>query len=510
MQFFYSGRYLPHRRMVFLAVILTLILTLWPDWVYQALAAPDPKPVEIEALRTENSKTFLKPDQKTYVLQEYLQPIHYKQNGKWVDINNNVQSAGKSALDSDLPYINGGNRFRVGFANHSRGKKVVRFRLGQAEVDFGLIGGANTTAKKKENQVTYPDVYPDTDLTYTVTNTGVKEAWVLHKYTGQLFYTLSVKTKNVKAEEQKDGSIAFVDAKGKTLFSIPRPCMYDAKDGISNNVKFVLRTEGNETYIDLKPDDAWLKDPSRAFPVTIDPSISVQGATNTYDATVGSGNAQNVNFGTNSYLLTGTYTDPTYGTGVYRSYIKFGLAPLLSSANITSAKLTLYQYATTQSEQVDLYSVASDWQSTGIKWSQLPSTGSLITSTTVSDVGFYDFDITSLVKQWYGGTTSNYGMMLRLNQESDNWKGFRSSDYPDNNSQKPMLTITYTIDPIGVESFWTSAVTNINTYNGNFYLEDSDVSIDGRGTGLSIERSYNSRSTASGIFMAGRLTWNKA
>jgi hypothetical protein len=69
LQFFYSGRYLPHRRMVFLAVILTLILTLWPDWVYQALAAPDPKPVEIEALRTENSKTFLKPDQKTYVLE---------------------------------------------------------------------------------------------------------------------------------------------------------------------------------------------------------------------------------------------------------------------------------------------------------------------------------------------------------------------------------------------------------------------------------------------------------
>ncbi|MBA4551338.1 MULTISPECIES: OapA N-terminal domain-containing protein [Thermoactinomyces] len=34
LQFFYSGRYLPHRRMVFLAVILTLILTLWPDWVY--------------------------------------------------------------------------------------------------------------------------------------------------------------------------------------------------------------------------------------------------------------------------------------------------------------------------------------------------------------------------------------------------------------------------------------------------------------------------------------------
>jgi hypothetical protein len=123
LQFFYSGRYLPHRRMVFLAVILTLILTLWPEWVYQALAAPDPKPVEIEALRTENSKTFLKPDQKTYVLQEYLEPIHYKQNGKWVDINNNVQAAGKSALDSDLPYINGGNRFRVGFANHSRGKK---------------------------------------------------------------------------------------------------------------------------------------------------------------------------------------------------------------------------------------------------------------------------------------------------------------------------------------------------------------------------------------------------
>ncbi|MBH8609076.1 DNRLRE domain-containing protein [Thermoactinomyces sp. CICC 10521] len=265
-----------------------------------------------------------------------------------------------------------------------------------------------------------------------------------------------------------------------------------------------MRTEGKNTYIDLKPDDDWLKDSSRAYPVTIDPSISVQGSDKTFDASISSATAaQNVNFAGDPYLITGTYTDSIYGTGVYRSYIKFGLAPLLSSANITSAKLTLYQYSTTQPEQVDLYSVASDWTSTGIKWTQVPATGTLITSTNVSDVGFYDFDITSLVKQWYGGTTSNYGVMLRLNKESDNRKSFRSSDYATYPSQKPMLTVTYTIDPIGVESFWTSAVTNVNTYNGNFYLEDSDVSIDGRGTGLSIDRSYNSRSKSSGIFGYG-------
>jgi RHS repeat-associated protein len=518
LQFFYAERYARIRSVVSITIVLALIFTLWPQATFDVLAAPAPKPVELEHMRTATSKTYISPDKKTYTLEEYLEPIHYKKGDKWVEIDNEIKEIKEVKLkkaaaadDAELSLANGGNQFQVGFAPRSRGKKVVRLQLGQAHIDFGLVDGANVAAKKDKNKVTYPSVYPNTDLSYYVTNTGFKEAWILQKYTGQSTYTLSLKTKNVDVKQEKDGSLSFLDNKGNTVFAIPRPFMVDANDEQSFGARYELRKEKNQTFIDLKVDTAWLKDEKRAYPVVIDPSVSVQGALKTYDATVtNSTNGKNVNFGTSSYLLTGTYTDPTYGTGEYRSYLKFALSPLLSGANISSARITLNQYATTHAEQVNVYQVNSDWNSTDIKGSNQPSTGTTPISTkTVGAVGAYDFDITSLTKQWYAGTSSNYGVMLRLNSESNNRKGFRSSDYLDpdpNNSQKPKLTITYTIDPIGVESFWTTVASNVNTYNGNYYLQDTDVSISGRGPGLSVERAYNSRSNKSGIFGYGWIS----
>lgn len=505
MQFFYDKRFLHIRRMLAITLAFTLIFTLWPQGAFDVLAAPAPKPIELENMRTATSKTFLSPDNKTYILEEYSEPIHYKKDGEWEDIDNEIKTVGKTkAIDSDLAFVNGGNQFQVGFAPSSRGKKVVRLQWGQAQIDFGLVDGANVEARKEENKVTYPSIYPNTDLSYTVTNTGFKEAWVLQKYTGQSTYTLSLKMNNVDAKQEKDGSIVFTDNKSNTVFTIPRPIMVDAREEQSSDAKYELRTEGNQTFIDLKVDTDWLKDEKRAYPVIIDPSVEVQGADKTYDASVSNATAaRDVNFGGDPYLVTGTFTDSTYGTGVYRSFIKFDLDPLLSGANITSAKLTLTQYSTTHSEQVNVYPVTGDWNSSTITWNSQPTVGSLVTSSTVSSADVYDFDITSLAQKWYAGTISNYGVMLRLNTESNNRKSFRSSDYATNPTQKPKLTITYTIDPVGVESFWTSAVTNVNTYNGNYYLQETDVSISGRGPGLSVERAYNSRSGKSGLFGYG-------
>jgi hypothetical protein len=46
---------------------------------------------EITHLRTENSKTFLQGDGKTYITEQYLEPIHYQEQGHWLNIENEVQ-----------------------------------------------------------------------------------------------------------------------------------------------------------------------------------------------------------------------------------------------------------------------------------------------------------------------------------------------------------------------------------------------------------------------------------
>ncbi len=421
-----------------------------------------------------------------------------------MEIDNAVRSAkGKEALDADLPYVNGGNKYRVGFAKTSRANKLVRFQLGQARVDFGLVDGKNVPAVIKDNKVAYPGIYPDTDLVYYTDHSGIKEEWILKKYNGQARLTMTFDVQNAEAQLQKDGSIRFVDKRGKELFFIPRPFMEDAALRSTDRVKLELRKEGSRTYLDLILDEEWLKDPERAYPVKVDPSLVVQGTYDTFDSFV-SESQPTANFGGYTYLITGTH--PDYGKT--RSYIKFSLKPLLSGAQITSAKLTLSQYlSTTEARQVNVYPVTSAWDSKTITWNKQPTVGAMLSNTSVAGPGAYDFDLTSLARNWYSGTTKNYGVMLRLNTETEDRKSYRSSDYATDPSLKPKLTIEYTIEPIGKESFWTSTVTNVNTYNGNFFLcgcsESTDIHIPGRGIPASVERAYNSRSTSSGIFGYG-------
>jgi YD repeat-containing protein len=456
---------------------------------------------ELTDLRTEYSKTY-KQGKDTYILEEYLEPIHFNSRGVWREIDNKVASVSKEkALDEELTLENKANRYRAGFAKNSRAKKLVRFQLGQAQVDLGLPRDAKTVqASVEENRVSYNGVYPDTDLVYYTSANGIKEEWILNQYNGQKRFSMTMALKGVEAKPNKDGSIDFVDSKGKTAFFIPRPFMFDANEVHSDNLKFEIREDGKVKYLDLILDEEWLQDPKRAYPVTVDPSIEIEGKSITYDSFV-SQSEPDKNFGLYSYLTVGN--NPSHGKS--RALIQFTLQPLLSGATIESAELSLHQTLNNgTTERFHLYHITQKWESRTVTWNNQPSIGDMLSHRDVANKGWYSFDLTDLAKEWYSGETPNYGVALRMETEDNDRKSFRSSDnaqYPD---EIPKLTIEYTIDPIGQESFWTSAVSNVNTYNGNFFLcncaETTDVSISGRGIPASVERAYNSRASGGGIF----------
>jgi hypothetical protein len=426
---------------------------------------------ELVQLRTEHSKTFLQGDGKTYTTEQHLEPIHYLEKGHWFNIENQVEEASPAdALDPEVPLSNKANRFRVGFAKHSKAKKLVRFQYGKAKVDFQLLEGKKVPVHVQGNQVMYKEVYLHTDLVYSVDHAGLKEEWVLNQVSEKSTFTMDLQLKGAKAVPQSDGSMQFVDEKDHVLFAIPRPMMVDANDSISYDVKLTLRNEGKQTYIDLIADEKWLQDPKRVYPVRIDPTLTIQGTYDTYDSFISSKNPT-TNYGGQIFLISGTHAD----YGKTRSFLQFKLPPLLSGANISSAKLYLNQYATAAKQQVNLYPVTSSWSSPTVTWNTQPTIGNQLTSTTVSGVGEYNWDLTSLAKGWYNGTTKNYGISLRHQTETNDRKSFRSSDYGTDATKKPKLVITYTVNPLGQEPFWTTAMTNVNTYNGNFYLPESDV-----------------------------------
>jgi hypothetical protein len=101
------------------------------------------------------------------------------------------------------------------------------------------------------------------------------------------------------------------------------PYMYDAKGEISKRYgKLILQeTKLPAIVVSVTPDEKWLKDESRAYPVTIDPPITTSlERTDIYDAHVvqayPSTNYQN------SYILKTGYGASSHTN---RSYLKFTL-----------------------------------------------------------------------------------------------------------------------------------------------------------------------------------------
>ena len=146
-----------------------------------------------------------------------------------------------------------------------------------------------------------------------------------------------------------------------------------------------------------------------------------------------------------------TFLDVEYfGSSAWRSdsLIQFPLSSIPFNANVVSAKLQLYGCGAYYNEfpKVKVYRITSPW--TESEWgpsstNQGPSYGEFITSSTMENTTkWYEWNITSLVKDWVNGDP-NYGLMLKTDyQRPNDEQGFKSSDYSVS-SERPKLIINY-------------------------------------------------------------------
>ena len=97
---------------------------------------------------------------------------------------------------------------------------------------------------------------------------------------GPVSWDIPVRTKGLSAKAESDGSVSFVDDKGKVVSAIPAPSAWDAKvDPASKdhlNVSAVKLTVTQKSkgraVLTVTPDASWLGAKGRLFPVTVDPA----------------------------------------------------------------------------------------------------------------------------------------------------------------------------------------------------------------------------------------------
>ncbi|MGD9118946.1 MAG: DNRLRE domain-containing protein [Dehalococcoidia bacterium] len=176
--------------------------------------------------------------------------------------------------------------------------------------------------------------------------------------------------------------------------------------------------------------------------LNIQPNAAIGKDTYVYDS------APDDNWGTLDRVTAG-YDVAT----LVRAYLQFNLDLLPEDAIITGARIGLVYYSTSSSviSSIGAYNVEEAWGEDTMTWNNQPAFSATVEDTAsvpagVTD-GFVYWYIEDLVKGWFDGTITNYGVVLKATDETteEAWKRFHSSDWSTAH-QRPELTILY-FDP---------------------------------------------------------------
>ncbi len=287
----------------------------------------------------------------------------------------------------------------------------------------------------------------------------------------------------------------------------------------SYDVDMKVAKRGNQLFIDIIPSREWLDDPSRVYPVTIDPTIvKFQPQSEGIDTNIRS-HFPTQTGGAETSFGVGLYQDANQSNRI-RSLLQFDLSSIPKGANILNAELNLWlaSVANNLTVNVDIHEVTKSWTESGATWNTANGStawtnpGGDFNATRVATLGVdvltdlsvnYRWTITDLVNKWYKTPSTNRGMILKSNNETTNsWKKFISSDNTQNSNYTPLLAVTYYPGSrLGIESYWdyitnplNNGSSNVNITTGNHVVQFRDTAFNGRGGfGIDFTRTYNSK-----------------
>ncbi|MCX4632654.1 DNRLRE domain-containing protein [Streptomyces sp. NBC_01443] len=425
----------------------------------------------VEALseRTETSTTWANKD-GSLTTEVAAGPIRFKDpvSGDWRDVDVNLASASDGSVASKahpqglrLAGRTGTKAASLKAAQAVAGTDLVTLGTGDEAITLQWRGGLPAPVLDGA-RATYTEAVPGADVVVEATRTGFEQFVEVKAKPAEGFgYTLPLKSKGLKVEQQADGSVLFTDKKSKKTATMPAPVMWDASTDAASGehtrrAKVALKVVKTKDGVDLviTPDAVFLADPATKYPVTVDPSTSALG--NLFDTYVQQG--ETVDWSNDTELDLGNpgtkNADGTFRTA--RSFITWNTAPV-ADALISSAQLSLWNF---HSGNTDC--TAQPWEvwtannaSTASRWTNQPAmVTKMATSTqtkgnpacTSAPDGWVNADVTSLVQQWANNKWAYSGMGLRATDENNTkqWKRVNSANAASN---VPKLTVTYNYRP---------------------------------------------------------------
>ncbi|GAA1721921.1 LamG-like jellyroll fold domain-containing protein [Nonomuraea bangladeshensis] len=422
------------------------------------------KPVAVEEIYTEASRTWAHPDGHL-TTESYAGPSQLKQpDGTW------------AWLDTTLVEQDG----------------VLKPRLTKAKVAFSAGGDAPFASMErgegqrfaltwptklpkptiKANVAEYRDAAgPGADLVVTALPTGFRHDVVLRERpAGPVEYRIPVETSGLSFAERKNGGLRLSDGKGKVVAEAPEPVMWDSS-GTSQQRRGGPRQatiptdvvkENGQSVLVLKPDTAWLSDPATTFPVVVDPTSTITVTTDTVLSSLCAGAWDKP--GSTTLKVGGQRAScgTADGFDYSRSYLRFDVSSFTNKP-VHSASLQLFKSNHLACHQRGegsgkgvIYAgyLQDSWTPGRMQWPNKPAntielTSSVCASTTTQTMSW---PVTNWVKRWAGGAP-NSGIELRGTTESlvnswdSYWAEFHSAEMTGTGANPPKLIVNYFLPP---------------------------------------------------------------
>lgn len=502
---------------------------------------PVQKEVELIDERSATSQVFMQED-GSYRLEIDSEPVHVKnkETKKWEKIDNTIIKKKNGRFHNKKSQFDASFSSSVGpdspiVSIEKEGKKI--------EIKTMHQNGKPTSgvaAEVAENRVQYKEIYPKTDLGYTVGNSTIKEDIILKEKpvaNDSLEYSFDFDMTGLSLETTNEGDLFLVDPVSKErIFTIEKPVMMDSSipDGfvsrlekpmpegsVSDQVEMNAVQEGTALHITLKPDMEWISSTERVYPLVIDPTVKVFQPKNELNDTTIRSALPDQTGGADLELGAGLHST---SNNTVRSLMQFNLGTLPAGAKVMNAQLNLRLSSVWNdtASSIGLYEVTNPWEENKATWQRRTSSalwtakGGDTNSTLLSSQTIGALNTTSpepqlfkwvidpeIVQKWMGTPSKNLGVMLKAtNEKAATYKKFYSGDYSGKLQYSPKLTITYfPVSRLGLESYWSYAEHDltdgqgyVNLGTGNLVLDFTDFSITGRGnSGFSFSRTYNSK-----------------
>lgn len=329
-------------------------------------------------------------------------------------------------------------------------------------VSWSLSGAAAVPATQSGDTATYRSILPGTDLALAAAPSGVKESLVLHSAAAPNTWTFPLTLTGLTLRQTPAGAWQLVDASGAVAATLAAPYALDSshtRAAQTSDVSYGLATVGGVEELTMTLSAAWLRDPARAFPVTVDPTITVSTAGSGLSTYVDSTNA------TTNYSAAGVLDVGDSGSSEDYAYINFPSSVISSDLqhtgyHITSAQLAAYMSAgsTSSSAPFDVYSVAEPWTASSFTYAKDTFSlyqklgtyaGSASAAATCSGLAGGNWLYTTLsaadMETFALGQYQWDGLMLAADDPTST-AGYRVFGSATNGACSPYLSLTYTAD----------------------------------------------------------------